>query len=299
MSRGRVRAHGAALIGAALLLSGCGHAGAEQRGVFEAPGVFRIGKPGDGWRLVRNLREGSRLLVDYRDADDNADVRVSVQALDDRTRRMPLPILAEAVVASWGRSQGLATDVDAIERADFGAHEGIVVFAHRYWPEGGVVAAKMAEHAAGDDGYDPLTSAGAAPATSSKKVEYPSWAVPPQGIPITTPPPGSTTPRGYLAHVIDPTKPPPAPVVHKVERRMAQAFVRAGDRVVIVTCIAPDAAFERVTPEFEAAMQRFAVEMPADAPMLGLTLPSDLPQAAGTAGAGSTPALPVTTPPAP
>lgn len=132
----RVAGRGAALLGAALLLS-CAHAGAERRGpggaVFEAPGVFRIGKPGDGWVLQRNRRMGDRLLLDYKRKDADVDIRVTVHPLDELTRGLPLPTLAEALVLRYGRDRGLETEVHALQRADFGDHEGLVVHATRRW----------------------------------------------------------------------------------------------------------------------------------------------------------------------
>lgn len=126
-----------AVVGAALLLSSCAHAGAERRApggaVFEAPGVFRIGKPGDGWVLKRNRRVGEKLLLDYKREGADVDVRVTVHALDETTRQLPLPTLAEALVLRYGRARELETEVHALQRADFGDHEGLVVHATRRW----------------------------------------------------------------------------------------------------------------------------------------------------------------------
>ena len=124
----------AALIGAAFLLS-CAKAGLEHAKptgpVFEAEGVFRIGKPGEGWVLHRNRRFGKRLVVDYKRADADVDLRVTVHALDETSRNLPLPTLAEGLILNYGRKRGIATEVEALQRADFGDHEGFVVHATR------------------------------------------------------------------------------------------------------------------------------------------------------------------------
>lgn len=126
----------AALIGAALSLS-CAHAGRErvQGGarVFEAPGMFRIGAPGPKWELHRNRRIGRRLLMDYRRGNEDVDLRVTVHPLDAETRRVPLPVLAEGMVLNFGRERELETEVLALQRVDFGRHEGMVVHAKRHW----------------------------------------------------------------------------------------------------------------------------------------------------------------------
>src|SRR4051812_4410539 len=126
-------------------LAACAHAGAERGKVFESPGAFRIGIPGKDWKIRRNRRVGSRLLLDYARIGADVDIRVTVHPIDMPTRRLPLPTLAEALMRNWGRSQGLETDIEAIQRVDFGAHEGIVVFANRHWSGGGKKVHEAAE----------------------------------------------------------------------------------------------------------------------------------------------------------
>jgi hypothetical protein len=120
----------------ALLLS-CARAGLEHPKpggpVFEVEGVFRIGKPGDGWKLHRNRRMGKKLLLDYKREDADVDLRVTLHPLDDTSRRLPLPTLAEGLVLHYGRGRGLVTVVHAVQRADFGDHEGFIVHATRSW----------------------------------------------------------------------------------------------------------------------------------------------------------------------
>lgn len=126
----------AILTGMALLLS-CAHAGLEHArptgDVFEADGVFRIAKPGDGWHLHRNRRMGKKLLLDYRRDDGDVDLRVTVHPLDEKSRELPLPTLAEGLVLYYGRKRGLETEVHGLQRVDFGDHEGFVVHATRRW----------------------------------------------------------------------------------------------------------------------------------------------------------------------
>ena len=117
--------------------SACARAGMEHPKpggpVFEVEGVFRIGRPGDGWELHRNRRVGQRLLLDYKREDADVDLRVTVHPLDETTRTLPLPVLAEGLVMNYGRGRGLETEVRALQRADFGKHEGLVVHATRRW----------------------------------------------------------------------------------------------------------------------------------------------------------------------
>ena len=101
--------------------------------MFEVEGAFRIGKPGDGWKLHRNRRLGKKLFLDYKREGADVDVRVTVNPLDDTSRRLPLPTLAEGLVLHYGRGRGLVTVVHAVQRADFGDHEGFVVHATRSW----------------------------------------------------------------------------------------------------------------------------------------------------------------------
>lgn len=125
-----------AVLAAALLLS-CARGGVEHAKpygtVFEVEGVFRIGKPGDGWKLHRNRRQGNRYLLDYRRTDADVDLRVTVHPLDETSRRMPLPSLAEGVVMNYGRGREIETELRGLQRADFGAHEGLVVHFTRRW----------------------------------------------------------------------------------------------------------------------------------------------------------------------
>lgn len=206
----------------ALLLS-CARAGLEHAKptgpVYEVEGVFRIAKPGDAWRLHRNRRMGQKILLDYRREGGDVDLRVTVHPLDQTSRELPLPSLAEGLVLHYGRGRGLETEVHAVQRVDFGEHEGFVVHATRRW------------------------------------------------------------------------KP-------NVERRMAQAFVRTAERLVMVTYIAPPELYEKYAPEFAHALDGFAVLLPPEAPVFGLRTPDELPQKAASA---TTPgnALPVTTPPPP
>ena len=120
----------------ALLLS-CARAGVEHAKpsgpVFEVEGVFRIGKPGDGWKIHRNRRMGKKLLLDYRREHEDVDLRVTVHPLDETSRDLPLPTLAEGLVLYYGRKRGLETEVHALQRVDFGDHEGFVVHATRRW----------------------------------------------------------------------------------------------------------------------------------------------------------------------
>lgn len=215
------------MIATAAFLLSCARGGVEHAKpggpVFEVEGVFTIGKPGDGWKLHRNRRWGkNKYEVDYKREDADVDVRVTVNLLDEQSRKLPLPTLAEGMVLHYGRARGLETEVRAVQRADFGPHEGFVVHATRRW------------------------------------------------------------------------KP-------NVERRMAQAFVRTADRMVIVTYIAPPELYERFAPDFAHALDNFAVLLPPEAPVFGLNTPDDLPQKSASAtGAPEDPkALPVTTPPPP
>lgn len=218
----------AALLGAASLvpaagLSGCAKAGRTAGPVFESPGVFRVGVPGPGWKMVKNRRVGSRLLVDFARPGEDVHLRVTVHPLDPESRRLPLPTLAEALVRNYGSGREIVTEVEGMQRVDYDRHEGFVVYATRRWSE------------------DPDTL-----------------------------------------------------------RRMAQAFVRAGDHLVMLTYIAPAAVYETYVPDYARAVDRFAVLFPPDLPRHGLVLPSDLPRREGEGGETLDKGpLPVTTPPPP
>ena len=125
------------MIATAAFLLSCARGGAEHAKpggpVFEVEGVFTIGKPGDGWKLHRNRRIGKKYLLDYRREDADVDVRVSVNLLDETSKALPLPTLAEGLVLHYGRSRGLETEVHAVQRVDFRDHEGFVVHATRRW----------------------------------------------------------------------------------------------------------------------------------------------------------------------
>jgi len=120
----------------AFLLS-CARAGVEHAKpsgpVFEVEGVFRIGNPGEGWKIHRNRKMGKKLLLDYRREREDVDLRVTVHPLDETSRDLPLPTLAEGLVLAFGRSRGLETEVHGVQRVDFGEHEGFVVHATRRW----------------------------------------------------------------------------------------------------------------------------------------------------------------------
>lgn len=165
--------------------------------MVESPGLFRIGHPGAGWHLESNRRIGSRYLVGFRRDGEDVDLRVTVHPLDDATRRMPLPALAEAMVRNFGRTRALTNEIAAVQRVDFGAHEGVVVHARRSWK--------------------------------------------------------------------------------KVERPFAQAFVRAGGRLLMITYMAPPGSFDRYAADVSTALDRFAILLPPDPPSWGLVLPNDLP----------------------
>lgn len=284
----------------ALLLS-CAHAGAERKGVFEAPGAFRIGAPGDGWELHRNRRVGHRLLVDWKKTGEDVDVRVTVHPLDPDERRLPLAVLAQALVMNWGRSQGLATDVDAIARADFGEHEGIVVFARRYWPDGGAEKTTVAvEHP--DTGDDTFQMSTLPTPTPVKAVEAGLQAIAaPTGTPaaqtlqkILATKKNPPLVRIAAANSLDTLPVPSAPQVDwKVQRRFAQAFVRAGDHLLMITYMAPPDSFDLYSPVVAAMIERLAIAWPPDPPEMGLVLPSDLPQKDPSGEPGP---LPLTTP---
>lgn len=218
----------AALLGAASLvpaagLSGCAKAGRTAGPVFESPGAFRIGLPGPGWKMVRNRRVGSRLLVDFARPGEDVHLRVTVHPLDEKTRHLPLPTLAEALVRNYGSRREIVTEIDGMQRVDYDRHEGFVVYATRRW--------------SGD------------PAT---------------------------------------------------RRRMAQAFVRAGDHLVMLSYIAPTAVYDTYAADYARAVDRFDVLFPPDLPRHGLVLPSDLPRREGEDGETLEKGpLPVTTPPPP
>jgi hypothetical protein len=82
-----------------------------------------------------------------------------------------------------------------------------------------------------------------------------------------------------------------------VDRQMAQAFVRAGHHLVMVTYIAPPEVFDTYAPEFAYVCERFRVLLPADRAAMGIPLPSDLPRRG--AADGDRGPLPVNTPVAP
>lgn len=168
---------------------------------MESPGAFRIGTPGKGWVLHRNRRVGERVLVGWKRPGEDLQIRVTMSPMEPAARRIPLPTLAEALMRNYGRNRSVITEIDNLQRVDFGAHEGWVVHARRRW------------------------------ATNKK-----------------------------------------------TERKIAQAFVRAGNRLVMLTYIGPPEAFEKYAPDYAAAVERFVVLLPPDPPQFGVTLPEDLPQ---------------------
>lgn len=167
--------------------------------MFVSPGAWRVGAPDDGWVIHRNFRWGRRRAVDFKRKGEDVDIRVTISPIAEEDRHLPLDVLADALMLNYGRARGIKTDVETIQRVDFGAHEGVVVYATR---------------------------------------------------------------KASL-----------------VERRIAQAFVRAGDRLVMLSYIAPPEKYETYAPDFAWAVSKFVVLLPADRPEIGLTLPSDLPDA--------------------
>ncbi len=227
---------------------------------MESPGIFRIGQPPEGWKLTRNVQRGSSRLVAWKREGEDVDLRVSSQRIEDDARRVPLAMLAEAVVTSFGRDEGIETFVDAIQRVDFGRHEAIVVHAVRLWR-------------GPPDDRTPLV---AAPDPGAKKKKR------------------TSDPIGIEVNAIDlRPKPRATPRPAHVSRRMTQGFVRSGNTLVVVSYLAPEDLFERYAPDFAFALERFAVLLPPDPPEMGVALPGDLPETIeGSAGP-----LPVTTPP--
>src|SRR4051812_27655067 len=134
-SRVRAAARGvllrAAVVLAPLCLAACPKAGAPKGPAFEAPGAFRMGLPPAGWDLKRNQRWGSRYLVDWKRHGEDIDIRVTSSPISQDEHNVPLLTLAEALMQNYGRARGIHTNITTIQRADFGAHEGVVVYATR------------------------------------------------------------------------------------------------------------------------------------------------------------------------
>lgn len=116
---------------ALVALPACPKAGLRHGATFEAPGAFRIGVPGDGWEMKRNLRWGARRLVDWHLKGHDVEIRVTISPISEGDRRIPLLTMAQAITQNYGRTRGILTEVATIQRVDFGAHEGLVVYADR------------------------------------------------------------------------------------------------------------------------------------------------------------------------
>ena len=99
--------------------------------VFDAPGAFRVGVPGPGWKMYHNFTYGRRKLVAWERPGEDVDIRVTMNPIDEEARKVPLLTLAPSLMQNYGRARGIKTTVQTVQRVDFGAHEGLVVYATR------------------------------------------------------------------------------------------------------------------------------------------------------------------------
>jgi len=249
----------------ALPLAACAHAGFEEARVFRSPGLFTLGDPGAGWHLQRNVRWGSRYLVDYRRDDADVDLRVTVHPLDEETRKLPLLAIAEGVALKYGKERELETTVDAIERVDFGDHEGVVLAERRYWVNGPRIRPETALALDPEREDESMATPSPTPTPASPFVPMTFGGAKLDAIPIGKP--------GRL--LVSPGVPPPG---YQVERRLLQAFVKTRERVLMLTYVAPPDLYERYAPEVESALARFAILDDPRPPEIGVKLPSDLPR---------------------